>query len=483
MLLVWLAIALPFVFLYLVSRRSVINEVRQHAMGVAIAAAAGLEHELLGQVHGPEDTALPAYRAIQKQLDRMVANNPDIHFLYTMRRSPEPFAPPHALEYVVDQAAMDRDGDGQIGRDEISELPGTPYDASAFPAMVAGWDRPDADLEVTPDPPYPDLISGYAPVRDAAGRTVALVGADVTAHTVVQKLRVIQLVVACIWLLVCVLVTLVIHLYHRQRAAFDEIKRLNDELAARHDFLRRATQQLTAPGAQPPPDAAELARPRLLFDRYYLRIAQAGAAPAGVFDLDQDHAAFYLASLSGSAARVALVDNLVRIALATLAERTPVEASATVRADLQDPAAVLALLSRLVSKELPPEETVSLAYGVLDLARNECALAFAGAPFAVLRWQKNGRAEVVQTTGGPAICAGVIAGDYPVGLIRTAEGDRIVVVDATAGAPTGRTPEQVGSALLAVAMEVRARPLLDQVTALAGPGAPAPASLLGLELR
>lgn len=481
MLLVWLAVALPFGFLYLISRRAVINEVRQHAMGVAIAAAAGLDHELIDEVRGPEATDSPAYRAVQKRLDRMVANNPDIRYLYTMRRSSTPFAPPHALEYVVDQAARDVDGDGLIGPDEISELPGTPYSAADLPAMVAAWDGPSADVEITPDPPYPDLISGYAPIRDAAGNTIAIVGADVTAHTVGRKLRVIQLVIVCVWLLICFLVTLVIHLYYQQRDAFEEIKRLNDELAARHELLRRTTQQLAAAAPEPAANHADLAKPRLLKDTYYLRVAQAGLAPAAVFDIDQDHAGFYLASLSGSSGAAALAGNLVRIALSTLAQGAAAQPGVPVYADLQNPAAVMGLLARLLAKELPAGESVALAYGVLDMSRDECTLAFAGSPFTVLHWQANGRAGLIYLRHGPPLRAGGEPGDYPCVQFSTTENDRIVIADTATFDPVDQTPEQVGSALLAEAMLVRGAALVDQIAHLAEPFAPPYASLLGVE--
>lgn len=53
----------------------------------------------------------------------------------------------------------------------------TPYDMSRFPAMLAGWLRVSADKEITTDEFGPSL-SVYAPIRDDAGTTVALLGYD-----------------------------------------------------------------------------------------------------------------------------------------------------------------------------------------------------------------------------------------------------------------------------------------------------------------
>ena len=482
--LVWLAVALPFTILYSVSRRAVLNEVRQHAKGVAIASAAGIDADLIAQVRGPGDADSPAFESIQRKLRRLVADNPDIRYIYTMRRSPEPFSPPHAYEYVVDKAPSDDDGDGVIGPDEQSEPPGTPYDASELPAMVSAWDHPDADYEITPDPPYPDLLSGYAPIRDAEGRTVAIVGADITAQTVAQKTRVLQIVIIMVWLLTCILSTMIIHLYYRQRDAFDEIKRLNEELAARHELIRKANLQLSA--AEPVEGEPLLSpgEPRLLKDVYYLRAAQSGASPAGVFDLDQDHVGFYLATISGSPASVVMVNSLVRIAFSTLVQRPVAEGTSGIYADLLNPGAVLGLLANLVAQELPAGESVSLIYGVLNMGDNELSMSAAGCTMGVLRWQKNGRAEVVELSSGEPLRAGA-ATEYPVHRIQTQEGDRLLFADTMALAGGGKTAAQAMSSLMAAVMPLRERTLLEQVTTLSGyRGIPAnlPA-MLALEIR
>ncbi len=483
-ILVWLAFALPFTFLYTVSRRAVVNEVRQHARGVAIASAAGIDADLIQQVHGPDGAGSPAFETIQRKLRKLVADNPDIRYIYTMRRSPEPFAPPHAYEYVVDQAPSDDNGDGVISPDEDSEPPGTPYDASSLPAMVSAWERPDADYEITPDPPYPDLLSGYAPIRDADGRTVAIVGADITAQTVAQKTRVLQLVIAMVWLLICILSTLIIHLYYRQRDAFDEIKRLNEELAARHELIRKANLQLSA---AEPVEGAPLqpsGEPRLLKDVYYLRAVQSGQAPSGVFDLDQDHVGFYLATISGSPASTVMVNSLVRIALSTLVQRPDAGGAPGIYVDLLNPAAVLGLLATLVAKELPAGESVSLLYGVLNMGDNELSIGVAGRTLGVLRWQKNGRAEVLELAAGEPLRAGAPVA-HPVHRIPTQEGDRLLIADTAAMAGGARTSAQVMSSLMAGVMPLKDRTLLEQVTSLSGyRGVPAnlPA-MLALEIR
>lgn len=482
-LIVWIAAALPFVFLYIISHRAIINEIRHQAMGVAIASAVGIEEELLEQIHEAADADTPAFARVQRHLARLIEDNSDIRFIYTMRRSPEPFSPQHAYQYIVDAPARDFDGDGKIGPDETSQLPGTPYDASRLPAMIEAWERPSADASVSPDPPYPDVISGYAPIRGADGRTVAIVGVDITAYTVSLKLRVVQVMVVSVWLLIGVLLTLIVHLYYQQSAAFEEIKRLNEELAARHELLRRTNAQLSELEAMHSWSKPSSGEPRMIFDEYYLRAAFSGCSPAAVFDVDQDHVGFYLASISGASASATMVSMLVRTALATLAERaSAISSAATVYVDLQSPATVLRVLSTLVAKELPESESVSLVYGVVDLARNQCALAAAGPSIALLHWRPDDEVEVLQALVGPALRSGVES-NYEAESIALAEGGRIVLVDTTTLAPSGRSTDDALAALVAVAKRVRGRALLDQITRLAEPYAGVAVGLLAVEAR
>ncbi|MCZ7592425.1 MAG: SpoIIE family protein phosphatase [Kiritimatiellae bacterium] len=482
-LIAWLAAALPFVFLYVISHRAIINEIRHHVKGVAIASAAGIEEDLLEQIHDAADANTPAYASVQRHLARLIEDNSDVRFIYAMRRSPEPFSPVYAYQYIVDAPARDFDGDGKIGPDEVSQLPGAPYDASKLPAMVEAWERPSADAAVSPDPPYPDVISGYAPVRGTDGRTVAIIGVDITAHTVSLKWRVVQVVIVSVWLLIGVLLTLIVHLYYQQTAAFEEIKRLNEELAVRHELLRRTNAQLSELEAMHSWSRPSSGEPRMIFDEYYLRAALSGRSPAAVFDVDQDHVGFYLASISGASASDAMVRMLVRTALATLAERaSAISGAATVYVDLQSPATVLRVLSSLVAKELPESESVSLIYGVVDLARNQCAVAVAGPSIAMLHWRSDEEVEVLQALVGPALCAGMES-NYEAQPIALAEGGRLVLVDTTTLAPSGRSTDDALAALVAVAKRVKGRALLDQVARLAEPYEGVAVGLLAVEAR
>lgn len=219
-----------FLVLYRVARKVVLDEIRYQAMGVAIATAAGLSPEELRAIQGPADRERESYQHIQAVLSAVSRFNPDVRYTYVMRRASGPGAKPTDYVYVVDQAAEDANRNGAIDPDEISEEPGAPYDASELPAMVAAWREPAADDTVSPDPPYPDLLSGYAPVRDASGQTVAIVGADVTAGTVGAKLLILRVASGLVWFAMSALAVITMLLYMSQRDLVLEREQLIVEL-------------------------------------------------------------------------------------------------------------------------------------------------------------------------------------------------------------------------------------------------------------
>jgi hypothetical protein len=222
----WSVITALFLLLYLIAHRVVINEIRSHAMGVAIATAASLGDEALSGLYSAKDIEKEAFTSIQGFIDRIEGLNPDLRYIYIMRRSLRQGARPTEFEYVVDASETDENGNGVIDPEETSNPPGTPYDASNWPEMVQAWDRPGADPDVSPDPPYPDLISGYAPVKDRAGNTLAVVGVDITAATVGHKILGIRVVMASVWFVLCLLSGWVLRSYDRQKRLKEEMQGL-----------------------------------------------------------------------------------------------------------------------------------------------------------------------------------------------------------------------------------------------------------------
>ncbi|MBI4774569.1 MAG: diguanylate cyclase [Deltaproteobacteria bacterium] len=219
-----------FTFLYMVARRAIISEIRYHAMGVAIATAAGIDPEEVNGIRKAEDAGKASYFRIQAFMQRIADTNMDVRYVYIMRKSTKADAKATDYEYVVDEATFDQNGNGAIDPEEVGNPPGAYYDASSFPQLLAAWYQPAADLDVTPDPPYPDLMSGYAPIKDKHGHTVALVGVDVIAEVVGRKLLAIRTVILIVYLTLTLLTIAVLQLYFQKRALLEERDELISEL-------------------------------------------------------------------------------------------------------------------------------------------------------------------------------------------------------------------------------------------------------------
>ena len=131
-----------------------------------------LAAEIAGTIDGdalaalkPGDENTSAYIAIRDQFNAARAANPNILYIYTMRKVG------NATEYVVD---ADYGDDGvPIG------YVYTPTDADT--AFLAGFTGPSAEPYYVDD--WGDTVytatSGYAPIKDASGAVVGLVGVDV----------------------------------------------------------------------------------------------------------------------------------------------------------------------------------------------------------------------------------------------------------------------------------------------------------------
>lgn len=449
LLAMWVLPAIPLWGLYDAAKRAVVEEIRQHARGVASAAALGWDTGLLDQLDSELRADTPSYRRAQGQLQQIRAANPTVRYLYLMRRARRPLAPATAYEYVVDAPAQDFNGNGRIDRDEESEAPGTFYDASGLPEMVRGWTEPAADLRVSPDPPYPDVLSGYAPIRDARGWTRALVGVDVTAQTVASKLRVLQAAAGAACLITSLLLTLLVHFFLRQRASLRRLAALNGELAERNQLLHASGHLMAQEGAQMARERSlhqafqtgllrDVTRPviRRLFDKSYLTGLGSGGCLAEVFDLDADHVGFYLARPPGPDRGIGLAAHLVRTAL--FAWRAHGAAPTTrQRVDMVQPDRVLTWLNRLLCRELAAGETIGLLYGVLHVGEGRVRLVSAGLPLPLLCRPATGQAEALAGLPGMVLGADPEA-VFPMLERVLTQGDRLLLLATeTTDAPTG----------------------------------------------
>ena len=117
----------------------------------------------------------PAYREVAEKLKKILEMNAPLKYIYVLFKTKIP----ENLRFVID---AEREGSG-VSRKRSPARPGDLYDASQFPAMMEGFAAPSVDRKFQTDP-WGVTLSGYAPIRDARGNAVAVLGVDILADDV-----------------------------------------------------------------------------------------------------------------------------------------------------------------------------------------------------------------------------------------------------------------------------------------------------------
>ncbi len=155
-------------YFYLSAADSLMASLKNRLQNSAAMISQAVDAGRLTKIKGPEDTQTPVYRELLHLLRTFKKTNPDIAFLYLMRREG-----PRVI-FVVDS-------------DETAAqaLPGREYQ-NIVPALWTGFDRPAVDQQITQDE-WGSFMSGYAPLKNGGG--TFLVGLDMRADEVQRKFR------------------------------------------------------------------------------------------------------------------------------------------------------------------------------------------------------------------------------------------------------------------------------------------------------
>ncbi len=244
----WIAMAVPFllvtcffVFLYSGMRHAYIEQAKRLARFTAVCIADRIDPEDLDAIKTAKDMTGETYKKLQDTLISFHNSAELIRYAWIMRRSTAPGAKTSDYEFVVDLPSSDEDMNGVIDDDEQTDLPGTKYDASPYPALINAWNTSGADDTISPDPPRPPLLSGYAPITNAAGRTVAVAGADVTAEDIEKQLFAVRVMVFTFGGILAAMFSAVIVLYCSRRDMLQQISNMNTELQHKNERLEEAT--------------------------------------------------------------------------------------------------------------------------------------------------------------------------------------------------------------------------------------------------
>lgn len=159
------------------------SEVRDRLRSTAVLGAQLFSAEELKTLQGAQSVYTPEYRRVVSQLKGIKRSEPRIRFAYIMRQTDQA----NVLQFVADadsfstDAELDKDGNGRVDSYEEPADPGDAYDVSDIPLLQGvAFEGPAVDPSFTQDQ-WGMLISAYAPIRDANGEPIAILGIDLTA--------------------------------------------------------------------------------------------------------------------------------------------------------------------------------------------------------------------------------------------------------------------------------------------------------------
>jgi putative nucleotidyltransferase with HDIG domain len=157
--------------LFRLTYQSQFEGMRDQLKIIAQTTALLVDADRLAQVPLNKDgISTPQFDYVEALLKKIKAANPKIKDIYTLKKVDSS----NIWRFIVD-----------LQTDNPSDFssPGDTYDAGRFPEMLKGYDEPCADTKIETDQ-WGSTLSGYAPIRDALGQPVAVLGIDLDARDV-----------------------------------------------------------------------------------------------------------------------------------------------------------------------------------------------------------------------------------------------------------------------------------------------------------
>ena len=177
---------------------------RSQLMSLAQVVALSVDAELVGTIPlNPAGADTAQYKTLVRHLKRTLGSGRPIKAIYIMSKTDRE----GILQFVADTGltATDR-------RDKGPPLPGYQYDAFRSPAMFKGFEGPSADERLVNDE-WGVTLSGYAPIRNGQGRSIAILGVDMDATDIYNARRAIYgkiLIILALGLIISLVVALIL---------------------------------------------------------------------------------------------------------------------------------------------------------------------------------------------------------------------------------------------------------------------------------
>ena len=139
---------------------------QRRLLALATTLADSIDTTAIATIPAETNTMTPLHWTLLEQFEDVASHDPDVASIYILR----PTSEPTRLRFFIDYVKA-----GVAGK------PGEEYEASELPVLLKGFVAPAVENKIYTDR-FGTTLSGYAPIVNKAGQTVALVGIDVNAE-------------------------------------------------------------------------------------------------------------------------------------------------------------------------------------------------------------------------------------------------------------------------------------------------------------
>ncbi len=190
LLLILLLITSIIIFLYQLVNQVIIKQLRNNLIDIAYLGSLYIAPDNLLQIKNKGDIYKEEFKNTSKELNKIKKVNSDIRYVYLMRKTNDV----NYLSFIIDADNYltvkdpDLNNNNKIDPNEYLSLPGDLYDISNTPHILKAFDYPNADHKILADQ-WGKWLSGYAPIKDTKGETIAIIGVDMSAEDVDKALQ------------------------------------------------------------------------------------------------------------------------------------------------------------------------------------------------------------------------------------------------------------------------------------------------------
>src|SRR3989344_2731684 len=216
------------------------ENLRERILTVSITAASNINSDDLEALKVESDWEKPEWSRVVNQLHKAKYSNKDIVFMYIFRKKSDD---PTQMEFVADADSIDpyanTGGDSSryvdVNRDGVVEpdgpdklqWPGQGYpEAVDIPEAFEAYNGPLTSKDLYTDD-YGTVLTGYAPIKDQNGDTVAVLATDIKADDFFaiteQTLRPFLIFIAFLTTIISILIVIIISAWRRYAKSLEKL--------------------------------------------------------------------------------------------------------------------------------------------------------------------------------------------------------------------------------------------------------------------